>query len=726
VPRGRGSWPRQDYPLVPLVLRDCWVEEEIPSTVLKRAGLKAPATFGDLDTGVWLRLGNPHGICLLANYIVSEVTARLYHGADSSTLAKTIFPKGMRLKASLERLPFSKRTSTVVRRCGRLHDVEGLASITVKEFLRLPNAGVVTFLDFATVVENYIELVESETDECPSDEFEGARLELECLKKNFPVRTISAGDPRLAGLKLARGSSVEAALEHMLEASVRSNPKLAEFRKTLALTKRTLKRLAEQPLDEALAELLAITTDRHKDTLAFRLGWDGRGGATLERAGAAAGITRERVRQLERRLGEKLREVVFLPALDNAIRLLDEAADGLKDNVVNLLMGKGLVAGRFLPQGVATAARMLGKPHRFRVSQDGESVELESDEHLHIFRQVLRSLGDMRHVATVAEFVARLKAQYHLDVAEASAKSFLNRKCGVVWLDRDRTWFWDGCSSSYINMARKVLAVSSEISLESLRAGVLRHHRTRNMSLPRTVFRGLCRAAGFQVDGERVRLGDALSLDQVLGNIELIFVRVLRRNNNVMGTFQLRDACVAEGINHHSFWSYLSYSPLLVRVGPGAYALRGAPVDPIDVVRIIGEPVRHDRCLEDHGWTRDGAVWLAYRVTRSVRDSGVVAVPPGVRKIVGTREFELLATDGTAMGILNVGAKRSAGSAWGLRGFINRRGVDLKDYVVLALDTELEVAIIQAGTEDVLEAYQEGRGRGPRDFLEEMTKPSES
>ena len=67
----------------------------------------------------------------------------------------------------------------------------------------------------------------------------------------------------------------------------------------------------------------------------------------------------------------------------------------------------------------------------------------------------------------------------------------------------------------------------------------------------------------------------------------------------VLSTLELRDACIAEGVNRHSFWLYSSYSPLLERLAPGVYALRGSQVDPITVARLSGQRGPIERALQD-------------------------------------------------------------------------------------------------------------------------------
>lgn len=209
-------------------------------------------------------------------------------------------------------------------------------------------------------------------------------------------------------------------------------------------------------------------------------------------------------------------------------------------------------------------------------------------------------------------------------------RTFLDRYDNIVWLDSDRTWFWiqqkEG-RNRYLNAAKKILSVTNGVSLETLREGVLRHHRTRRMSLPRNVFEAFCRAEGLQNDHGIVSYPGSLSIIQELAPIEQTFVKVLRESENVASTGELREGCVSLGVNRHSFFVYLTYSPIIEGVAEGVYGLRGAVIDPTRVAQILGDYVRPQRALQDHGWTKDGAIWLGYNVTTNLRDTAVINVP---------------------------------------------------------------------------------------------------
>ena len=187
-----------------------------------------------------------------------------------------------------------------------------------------------------------------------------------------------------------------------------------------------------------------------------------------------------------------------------------------------------------------------------------------------------------------------------------------------------------------------------------------------------------------------------------------MLVEVLRQHENVLGLHELRDACVTAGVNRHSFYVYLSYSPVITRLAASVWGLRGAEVDPTRVSRLLEDAPNRKSSLVDHGWTPDGAVWVGYEVSRGVMDGGVITIPSGAHEVIGDGKFELYAVDGARVGTLNI--KKS--SAWGLGPFIGRRGVEIGDHVILSIDVELQMALIHAGSLDLLESFQEGLGWG--------------
>ncbi len=713
-------WPRPSYPLVPALYRKAWLDEPLPEAVLARAGLPPYTTVGTLDELVWEEAEHPEALQALASYVSTLVKSRLYFRGDPALADQRILGNVWNTAIDPRELPFTERTRNVLERAGRLEDTGWLSAVTASEFLSLRGAGTVSMLDFATVAEAHEATIHSwESEE------EAIEQELDKLRSEYPIDSIPPEDPRLRNLGLV-GLSVADALEREMH---NKGQKLFPLQTDQALARvaavrSVLRRLEAEKLDEALLHLVRqVVLARHVEAIAMRLGWDGMGGATLKEAGEVTGVTRERVRQIQIRLEDALKTVNYIPALDRAIATLDRAADTFEPDAASLLRREGITFDRFLPAGVVSAAKVLGRSYRFEVGRDKNSVQLPGDTKAKAFKRALRSLSNVNHLASVLELQARIFEAEGEEPSLETVRAFLERHPTVVWLDNDHNWFWVRQSEGrnrVVAQIRKMLAVADSLSLETLREGILRHHRTRSTTLPRNVLTGLCRAAGFQVHDGVVSTSEPVEITQVLGGIETTMVDVLNRHGRILKGTDLEDECLKRGVNRHSFWVYVSYSPVLERVAPSVYTVRGAEIDPAEVAYLVGKDVPTEPALQDDGWTKDGAIWLGYRVKRNFLSSGVVSTPARVRSMIGERRLELFTVDGTSIGTFVVS---STGQAWGLTPFISRRGVEVGDALIIALDTELEVAVVQAGSKDLLLTYQDGDGWGPQHFLEEATQP---
>lgn len=713
-------WPRPGYPLVPALYRKAWLDEPLPKVVLARAGLSPYTTVGALDELIWEETEYPEALHALASYVSTLVKSRLYFRSAPKLADQPILGNVWNTAIDPRELPFTERTRNVLERAGRLEDTRWLSVVTATEFLSLRGAGTVSLLDFATVAEAHEATVHSWKFEA-----EAIQQEIDKLRAEYPIDSIPPDDPRLRDLGLV-GLSVAEALERELHNKghglfpLQADQALAR----VAAVRSVLRRLETEKLDEALLHLVRqVVSARHVEAIALRLGWDGMGGATLEEAGEVAGVTRERVRQIQLRLEDALKPVTYVPALDRAIEALDRAADTFEPDAASLLRREGITFDSFLPTGVISAAKLLSRPYRFEVGPGKISVQLAGDTKTKIFQRVLKSLSDVNHIASVLELHARIFEAEGEEPLLETVRAFVERHPNVAWLNDDHSWFWvrqgEG-RNRVVRQISKMLTVAGSLPLESLREGILRNHRTRSAVLPRSVLEGLCRAAGFKVHDGMVSISEPKSTDKIPAGIERTMVDVLKSHGGIMHGRDLEDECLKRGVNRHSFWVYLIYSPLLERLAPSVYVLRGAKIDPAEVAHLADKDVLTEPALQDDGWTKDDAIWLGYRVKRNIRASGVVSVPGRVRNMIGDQRLELFTVDGASVGTFVVS---STGNAWGLTPFIGRRGVEVGDALIIALDTELGVAVVQAGSKDLLLTYQGGAGWGPRHFLEEATQP---
>lgn len=289
-----------------------------------------------------------------------------------------------------------------------------------------------------------------------------------------------------------------------------------------------------------------------------------------------------------------------------------------------------------------------------------------------------------------------------LTVEEAAA---VLRIEGFAWLDDEHRWFCVHVSRNrLLNQVLKIMSVAGSIDLSELRSGVGRHHRMKGFHPPREVLAALCVSSGlYSRHGDRIVGGSQLpDWRKVLGNNERKLVQALFDFGPVMRRDDLERVAVDErGLNRSSFYIYLSYAPMIERYAPGVFGLRGSPVTAAEVDALIPQRVRH-QVLQDQGWTANGRLWAAFRISPAAASTGILGAPAAVRAVT-SGSYDLFAEDERPVGTLVIEQ-----SMWGLSPFFRRWGVEAGDLVVLELDVSERRATVSVGTDELLLRYQEG------------------
>jgi len=119
--------------------------------------------------------------------------------------------------------------------------------------------------------------------------------------------------------------------------------------------------IAAEPIDLALGRLLRSVgvSDRDIAIVVGRLGWGEGGPHTLQEIGDAFRMSRERIRQIERRVTERIGRT-YLPQIERAVELLTERAPLRPDQAAQLLVREGLTTVPLHLAGLAVAATLLG------------------------------------------------------------------------------------------------------------------------------------------------------------------------------------------------------------------------------------------------------------------------------------------------------------------------------------------------------------------------------
>jgi len=149
---------------------------------------------------------------------------------------------------------------------------------------------------------------------------------------------------------------------------------------------------------------------------------------------------------------------------------------------------------------------------------------------------------------------------------------------------------------------------------------------------------------------------------------------------------------VNAGVNHHSFWIYLSYCPIITRYALGVYGLRGAQVPAGLVESLMPGTTSKSKLLIDYRWTKDRNIQILYRISSGMLSNGVVNIPSAMKTFLQGR-YTLMTSDNSCIGELVV----KETSAWGFGPFYSRRGGEPGDYLSVEFNPSERVAIVQIG-----------------------------
>jgi len=679
-------------------------------SIIRRYGLPEGLRFRDLDEDVWGQFP-PSSIGPLASDVVAAARESFAEIAASHHLVP-IDPSGeglsLRARNALFRAGLLGTSWLKHARLGELAQETGVGAKTLLEWL-VAGAALERPPDHEAAVDGDARRATRGT------RSRAVRKAADAIRRRRWSDDLTATDPRLGhqleALRSGAATAREAAerLETDTFEPGAARRKVRQLREFLADAERLRRVPLQEELDQIIdAALEASVSGRTAVTL--RLGFGGEPPMTLSGAGESVGLTRERVRQLEKRFTDAIAgSKAWAPVLDKVLKVITNAAPASVPDAEQLLSDKGLVRGSFSIESLLSAAELFGRDAGFEYDRAaGVIFRAGSEMSPRLVSSEARRLTTHWGAATVDALAAELADRFDGDVDAALLRVLLETVSNLQWLDDEKEWFWvKGTNRNrLLNQVEKIMSVAGSIGIGELREGVGRFHRMGGFRPPREVLARLCEQSGlYSRDGDMIREGLGLRpWDEVLGEtVEGRIAEALFEQGPVMRRDDLEHIVVAErGVNRSSFYVYLGYSPIIARYAPGVYGLRGARVTAGEVNALIPPRVRQQR-LVDHGWTADGRVWIAYRMSATAVQAGVLSVPAALEDFL-SGSYLLSSEDDRPIGTLVVKGNRM----WGVGPFYRRWGVEEGNHVVVTVDINQHRGTGVAGGEEVLLRFQEG------------------
>lgn len=460
--------------------------------------------------------------------------------------------------------------------------------------------------------------------------------------------------------------------------------------------------------DELYRVLTGIETGRNAEILARRFGWLGEAPRTLDSVGQEFAMTRERVRQIEKRAVDRLAKRVWkVPRLEASIQMLRDNVPAPASLLMTQLAERGLSRSEFCLEGLKQAATLFRLPWPFEFATEDDDPILVPVGWKKLYRRAkftVRKRTSDQGCVSIQRLVSELRMT---DLQVPGLRHVLRAEAGFKWLDDSEEWIFasDASRNRLSNLCAKVLGVSGQIHITELRHAVSKSRRLA-MCPPKRVLTHFIESTGLGSVSDsvvRVRPGKGESPSPESG--EGMMLRVLEAHGPAMDGEEFAEACVMAGVNATTFYVYRAVSPVITALGKNVYCRVGAEIPAGTVEEIIGRRKTTAR-MSDSGWTPGGQLWYGFELTRQVITGGGIRLTTFVSELV-QGDWNVSLPDGTPFG--SVTCRESF--LWSLRKTFDFLGAEPKDVALLEFDVKRRNLRVRVGGHGLFD-YVEKRGQG--------------
>jgi len=393
--------------------------------------------------------------------------------------------------------------------------------------------------------------------------------------------------------------------------------------------------------DNLESELVALLSEvegpRNVEILRMYFGFNERGPITLESVGELHGLTRERVRQIAERAERKLKGIWRpTPKLFQAIDILKHGFPttftAMQFSIT--LQQSEVSAQPFHVGGLLRAMEIIGEAHDIQRRAIGDveyygpdSKLLQTKELVRLLRKETSSCG--------CTSIQRLALMAGMEIEEAtSVRSTFLPLPEVHWLDVDKNWLLSKRSSRnrLENVASKILSVAPKVELRELRSAMLRPNRVAFVP-PVDVLSSLLKYTQIADVSDGLAIARPEVQGTPLGSADLGMALAFQELGSPLTREQLEEYCLDElGMNANSFYVYLSYSPMVVKLAIGVFGLVGEGVE-VGRVEALKKEISASQFETSHGWSKAGTLWCHFLADRPVINAGARALPSFVQNM---------------------------------------------------------------------------------------------
>jgi hypothetical protein len=330
-------------------------------------------------------------------------------------------------------------------------------------------------------------------------------------------------------------------------------------------------------LEDELTQLLEAEVPSARDRQLVRrvLGWDGKGGCPLKRAGDEAGITRERSRQIYDRAIEAIQSCELSSSLDDVLAFVSRTSNRDAGDVESDLQIGGLTRRRFELRALMKTARVFGRIPKFTAEASGGKLFAVASPG--VVRAILKAAhrASTRYgIQTVSEMCGAIPGDRRRASDRTLVRQVLKTRDDIRWLDAREETFWLASvpRNPMILYLKKVLSFAAPVTISDLHRAIARLPGKRRAAVTRRQLVNFCSQVPFcRLSNGCVEPVGRLTATNLISKPERMICRILQRHGNELPIKRLRMLCTSAGVTAPNFWRIVLYSPLIYRRAPRIY-----------------------------------------------------------------------------------------------------------------------------------------------------------
>jgi hypothetical protein len=713
------EWGVPPVPLLPQTLRAVWAVEKLPSWVARDLSLPDGATAAQL-TGDFACIAGAGD--RIRHFVRAYVAQRMDAVRGVRCFAHAA-PAGFQLSM----VPLGTRSLTAIERSGIAANPAKLFDSTYGDLLRISGLGVATLLEIVALTEcaatrfcDTVEACHAKPDAsaarhpvAPATLPSTWRADCERVLAKEWADKISSEDPRFAEIMPVGPGTVEERLLAVLGDPIEAALKASALVKTLPAIEERVALIESLTLEESLVDYLAAAWGYQQERvnlLGMRLGWLGEPPRTLQQCGGHFGITRERVRQLEKKMRDAMpKHPVFLPRLDDALEIVEAAAPLDTPAAETLLIQKGICKRAFSIDSLFAAASDFGRQTTASLTEFSGQRCVSTTSQDAVVGAVVRkakAIASANGVASVYQLVDDCPAEAgtytnhtppHPD--ETLIRQALRAWPACKFVNEDWFSFYDlpPGRNRVLNTLDRMLAVSPRLQIADVREGVRRVMKYRNsahgsavelVTPPAPVLEAYLQShPDYRVHDGCVEAKVPRTVDEQLAEAERVMYEVFEEaGGGVLDRRSFIEGCIRKGINENTASTYTTYSPIIEHLGKDLWKLRGRSVDAtlVEAVRQSNqERSRERRCIH-FGWTSRGTLSVAW-VLPWQTSSLALGIPGAISRYLCGRSFDARnSVTGKPCGKVVV---TEEGTSYGYSPFLRHVAAEAGDVLVANFDS---------------------------------------